>query len=193
MSERSARLPVLSRDSGNYKQWSAQMKASLMIHGSLHIWIEKEPDVNDAKEEESDSFAKARIQLQVSGPFREIVERAKTAKAAWEALKEDYAGSVEVRKPALMRALVNLEQGRDSAQQYVDKAKGLREEFDELGMKDFVQFINFQFIHGLNDEWGATCAATLNEMLVVPDVSLEECESSDCKSNSTLLARRVRT
>jgi hypothetical protein len=62
----------------------------------------------------------------VSGPFQEIIERAKMTKAAWEALKEDFAGSVEMQKPILMRSLVSLEQGREGAQQFVDKAKALR-------------------------------------------------------------------
>jgi uncharacterized protein with GYD domain len=150
------------------------MKASLILNSGLHRWLEKEPDANDDKEMDSDACAKARIQLQVSGSFREIVERAKTTKAAWEALKEEFAGSVGMRKPILMRALVNLEQGREGAQQYVDRAKALREEFEELGMKDIIRFLNFKFIHGLSDEWSPTCAATLNEMLTRDDVTLEE-------------------
>jgi hypothetical protein len=98
----------------------------LTSNGYLEIWLEKEPDATNEQEVREDARAKAAILLQVSGPFILRVDRATTAKAAWDTFKEDYITSMAIRKQTLMRERTSLKQGRQIAQQYVERAKAVR-------------------------------------------------------------------
>jgi hypothetical protein len=168
---------MLSRESGNYKQWASQVKAALIWNGKLHIWLEKEPDPTNSDEVEKDERAKSKIQMHVSGPFREIVEREKTAKKAWEAIREDISCSLVLRKPILMHKLASFVQENESPQAYVDRAEALRMD---------VEYLNFKFVHGLNARWSTSCAATLNELLSRGNSTLEEISKKYLSITSSL-------
>jgi hypothetical protein len=104
----------------------------LVTQQRLDKMLDAEPTAGDAKELESDIVCKAQLQLRVAGPLKAIVERAKTAKEAWDALQSEYVGSLQVRQPPLMAALTELRQGSQTLVQYIDNVKQIRDEFEAL-------------------------------------------------------------
>jgi hypothetical protein len=128
------KFPPLVRD-GAYKSWASSMRALLITQKRLDKLLDKEPQANDAEEKENDVLCKAQLQLRVHGPLKAIVERATTAKAAWDALEKEYVGTLRVRQPMLMAALTELSQGSETLVQYADKARQLRDDFEALEMK----------------------------------------------------------
>jgi hypothetical protein len=61
-----------------------------------------------------------------------------------------------------MAELGALQQVRETVVQYIDRAKALRDQFDDLDMKTSLPLLNHQFIRGLNDELRSTCAPLLS-------------------------------
>jgi hypothetical protein len=111
------------------------MEAYLITQGRER-WLSEEPDEAKAAEVNEDNGCKAGIQLHVSGALRAIVQRAKTSKEAWNALRDEYVGSLKVRQPLLMAQVTELRQGRDSVVRYNDRAKRLRDQFEDLALKE---------------------------------------------------------
>ena len=105
MSESSSlKLPKLSRE-GDYRSWSQMMRAYLITQDRLDKFLDATPATGDAKAEEQDLICRAKLQLQVTGPLSSIVSRADSAKAAWDALRDDYKGSLKTRQPQLTAQL----------------------------------------------------------------------------------------
>jgi hypothetical protein len=77
------------------------MEAYLITQG-LERWLSEKPDEAKATEVSKDKGCKARIQLHVIRALREIVQRAKTSKEAWDSFRDEYVGSLKVRQPLLM-------------------------------------------------------------------------------------------
>lgn len=128
MAETSVRIPVLTRE-GNYKAWAASMRAYLVTLKRLDRLLDNPPAADDERAEELDIQCRSRLLLQVAGPLQDIVERASTAHEAWQALHDDYKGSLLERQPLVMADLMKLQQGSDTITRYVDRAKSLRDEF----------------------------------------------------------------
>jgi hypothetical protein len=126
------KLTPLTRD-GNYKLWAGQVKSMLIVGNLLDKLLTSEPG-EDADAKEKDTVCKARVMLCVSGPLRDVVERAGTAKEAWEALRQEYLGDLHARKPKLMDELTRLSQERGSIVDYIDSAKELRDKFGRPGV-----------------------------------------------------------
>ena len=109
-------------------------------------------------------LCKARLQLHVTGPLLGIVARARTAKAAWEALKDDCQGSLRTRQPQLTAQLTQLSQGNDTVPAYVDRLLSLRDEFEALSMESSLPLLASQFIRGLRDDLRLACAPILHKI-----------------------------
>ena len=164
MSESSSlKLPKLSRE-GDYRSWSQMMRAYLITQDRLDKFLDATPVTGDAKAEEQDLICRAKLQLQVTGPLSSIVSRADSAKAAWDALRDDYKGSLKTRQPQLTAQLTQLSQGSDSIPAYVDKLLALRDEFDALSMESSLPLLASQFIRGLRDDLRCACAPALHKI-----------------------------
>jgi hypothetical protein len=74
----SVKVTPLTRQS-NYRQWAAEVEALLTVNNRLDKLLSTPPDGRDL-EVERDIQCKARLTLYVSGPLREVVARAGTAK-----------------------------------------------------------------------------------------------------------------
>ena len=160
MSESTLKIPKLSRD-GDYREWAQMMKAYLITKGRLDKALTAEPRENDSAAEERDLLCLAHLQLHVTGPLQSVVARAKSAKAAWDALKEEYQGSLKSRQPQLVAQLTELSQGSKSTTDYVDKLLSLRDEFEALQMHASLPILASQFIRGLRDDLRVACAPIL--------------------------------
>lgn len=158
----SLKLSKLTRE-GDYRTWSQMMRAYLITQDRLDKALDIEPTANDAAALEKDLLCRARLQLHVSGALQSLVARAKTAKAAWDALKEDYQGSLRIRQPQLTAQLTQFSQGNDSITVYVDRLLLLRDEFEALGMESSLPLLASQFIRGLRDNIRMACAPMLHQ------------------------------
>jgi hypothetical protein len=162
MSE-SAKIPTLQRG-GKYREWAAQMEALLITHG-LDTWLEKSPGTSKPSELSKDKLAKARLLMHVSGGLLDIVRRAKTTKTAWDALKSEYQGFLKVRRPRLMNEVAEPKQRNDSIVDYIDRAKRLRDELDDLDLDSDMSMLSHQFVRGMNYEVRMACAPHFNTLL----------------------------
>jgi hypothetical protein len=143
----SFKIPVLKRD-GNCRQWLSQMKA-LMVIRNLEYVLENDVNGDDEYELRADAKCKAILQLHVGGALTSVVQRSNSAKQAWDALHEEHLGRAHVRKARLLAQANGLEQGDGTVQQYIDKAKDLRDEFLDSEMIDTISLITTQFVRGL--------------------------------------------
>jgi hypothetical protein len=91
------KIPVLTRD-GNYRHWARQIRSMLILADGLDEFLDAEP-ADSAQARRKDKITKARIQLHVGGALRDVVDRAETAKAAWDALRAEYMGALHLRQP----------------------------------------------------------------------------------------------
>lgn len=157
------KIPKLSRD-GDYRTWSTLMRAYLITQDRLDKALEAAPAASDSAAVEKDLLCRARLQLHVTGPLQSIVARAKTAKAAWDALKADHEGSLRTRQPQLTAQLTRLCQGNDSVIAYTDRLLVLRDEFEALGMESSLPLLASQFIRGLRDDLRLACAPILHKV-----------------------------
>lgn len=157
------KIPKLSRE-GDYRTWSQMMRAYLITQDRLDKALDAAPATNDARAQEQDLLCRARLQLHVTGPLLRIVARASSAKAAWEALRDDYQGSLRTRQPQLTAQLTQLSQGSDSITAYVDRLLNLRDEFEALGMEASLPLLASQFVRGLRDELRLACAPALHQI-----------------------------
>jgi transposase InsO family protein len=155
---------MLSRD-GNYRLWANQMRALLLTQNRLDEWLDKEPGEDKDKEKEKDMICKAKLQLHVTGPLQSVVARASTAKQAWDALHEDYVGSLRARAPQLTAALTNLNHGDESLVAYIDRVLLIRDQFEELNMAASIPLLTHAFIRGLRDDLRMACAPTLHTIV----------------------------
>ena len=171
------RIPVLSRE-GNFKQWASQVKAMLTVSNRLDEMLMREPAADDAEDISRDVICKAKLQLHVTGPLRDIVERAATAKEAWQVLHDEYMGDLHARKPKLMGDLHSLVQGSLSVIQYIDQARELRDQFEDLQLEASLPLLCHKFIQGLNREVLQTCGPILSNMLRKEGVTLDDICSS---------------
>jgi hypothetical protein len=166
------KLTPLTRD-GSYKLWAGQVKSMSIVANRLDKLLTSEPG-EDADAKEKDTVCKARLMLYVSGPLRDVGERAGTAKEAWEALRQEYLGDLHARKPKLMDELTRLSQERGSIVDYIDSAKELRDKFEDLDMSSSLPLLCHKFIQGLDSHVLQTCGPILSNMLRGKDVGLDE-------------------
>jgi Reverse transcriptase (RNA-dependent DNA polymerase)/Integrase core domain/GAG-pre-integrase domain len=184
----SVRIPPLARD-GNYKAWASSMRALLISKDRLDRLLDAEPG-EDENLKERDAVCKATLQLHVTGPLKAVVDRAKTAKQAWDALYEEYLGSLHIRQPQLMASLTSLSQGSLSVVQYIDKAKELRDDFEALEMSSSLPLLCQRFIAGLSDQLLMMCAQPLHALLRDKSKGLDDI-ASELRSMCLLLPPSV--
>ena len=185
MTDSSLKIPKLARD-GDYRTWSQLMRAYLITQDRLDKVLDTAPAQNDPAALEQDLLCRARLQLHVAGALQSLVARAKTAKEAWEALKEDYQGSLRTRQPQLTAQLTHLSQGGDSITAYVDKLLLLRDEFEALGMATSLPLLVAQFIRGLRDDLRMACAPTLHAIAQQKDSTIDDI-ATEVKTLSLIL------
>jgi hypothetical protein len=172
-SEITVRVPPLTRD-GDYMAWASSIaiRALLITQNRLDQLLDKKP-TEDEKEKEKDVLCKAKLQLHVTGPLKAVIERPATAHEAWNALHEEYVGSLRTRQPQLLAALTTLSRGSLTLVQYIDKVKELRDEFEALEMKASLPLLSQNFITGLNDHLQLACGPSLHA-LVTSDKGIDE-------------------
>lgn len=163
MGEKSS-VPTLTRD-GNYPAWAGLMRAYLITQNRLDRHLDATPRGADTEGQANDVLCKARVQLHVAGPLLSIVQRATTAKQAWDGLYDDYKGSLVTRQPQLTAQLTQLSQGDDSIIEYVDRLLSLRDEFEALEMHASLPLLASQFVRGLKPEIRMACAPTLHQSI----------------------------
>jgi hypothetical protein len=137
------KLTPLTRD-GNCKQWAGQVRSLLIVATRLDKLLDREPAGEE--EVEKDIVCKARLMLCVSGPLRDIVDRAGSAKDAWDALQEEYLGDLHAKKPKLMADVTALSQEGRSVIEYIDKAKELRDQFESVGMSESLPLLCHKYL-----------------------------------------------
>jgi hypothetical protein len=162
MTEMMVKVALLVRD-GDYKTWASTMRALMIGQKRLDKLLDAEP--TSEEEAERDLLCRAQLLLHVAGPLKAVVSRATTAKGAWEALQAEHIGSLHIRQPMLMSALMELDQWSLTLVQYIDKAKELRDNFESLEMKESLPLLCQRFIKELSDELQIACGPTLHVML----------------------------
>ena len=162
------------------------MRAYIITQDRLDKVLDAAPGQNDSAALEQDLLCRARLQLHVAGPLQSLVARAKTANEAWQALKEDYMGSLRTRQPQLTTQLTQLSQGGDSVTAYVDKLLLLRDEFEALDMKNSLPLLASQFIRGLREDLRMTCAPALHAIGQKKDSSIDDI-ANELKALSLIL------
>jgi hypothetical protein len=150
------------------------MRAYLVTQKRLDKLLDAAPTAGNEKETENDILCKAQLQLRVSGPLNAVVERAKTAKAAWDALHREYVGSLQVRQPQLMTSLTELSQGSLTLVKYIDKVKQLRDDFEALSMEQSLPLLKQRFLIGLSDELRISCGPILHAFLLDESKTLDD-------------------
>ena len=173
MESTSLKIPKLSRE-GDYRSWSQMMRAYLVTQDRLDKYLDATPATSDADALEKDLVCKSRMLLHVTGPLISIVARAKTSKAAWDALKDDYQGSLKTRQPQLTAQLTKLSQGNDGIPAYVDRFLALRDEFEALSMDASLPLLASQFIRGLRDDLRCALAPILHKVGSQKDATIDD-------------------
>ena len=186
MSESSSlKIQKLSRE-GDYRSWSQVMRAYLVTQDRADKYLDATPATNDADGQEKDLICKSKLMLHVTGPLISIVARAKSAKEAWNALKNDYKGSLKTRQPQLTEQLTKLSQGNDSISAYVDRLLALRDEFEALSMDASLPLLASQFIRGLRDDLRCALAPILHKIGSQEDATIDDI-AREVKTLSLLL------
>ena len=80
-------------------------------------------------------------------------------------MHEEYVGPLKIRQPLLMASLTELKQGSDTVVQYIDKAKALHDDFEELNMESSLPLLCQQFIAGLDDSLQMSCAPAVHAIM----------------------------
>ena len=151
----STKVEVLTRE-GNFRHWFGQME-SILVLKNLDDVLYAEPGqaANEAEQAAveaaltRDRKVRAYLKMHTKGALQAIVTRARTAKAAWDALHDDYRGGLAVRRPQMLRKATELQQGDDSVQRYIDRVKEIRDDFVEADMETSMPVLINQFVKGL--------------------------------------------
>jgi hypothetical protein len=146
---------------GNYHKWVAQITAHL-VELDLEEWLTSEPDDTKPTEVKAAKKCKARLLLAVEGGLIRVVERATSAKKAWQAIHADHLGSLTERRPQLLGELRILKQKTgESVEAYGERALDLLQRLEDLELKDSEILLTDAFIQGLLPKLQAPCAAPL--------------------------------
>jgi hypothetical protein len=146
---------------GNYHKWVAQITAHL-VELDLEEWLTTEPDGMFPAEMKAAEKCKARLLLAVDGGLIRVVNRAASAKTAWDAIYADHLGSLTERRPQLLGELRNLKQKTgESVEEYGDRALDLLPRLEDLELKDSEILLTDAFIQGLLAKLQVPCAAPL--------------------------------
>jgi hypothetical protein len=81
-------------------------------------------------------------------------------------------GPLECRKPLLLKAMHDLAQGGDTTQEYVDRVRVLCEDWEEASLD--ISTLKWNFTQGPSVKRSVRCAATLHEITLHPDASVNE-------------------
>ena len=137
------------RRGGNYREWSAYVRA-LLVEASLDTYLDTEADASVPEAVRRQTRCKAKLLLTVEGPLMRVVEEADTAKAAWDALKQDHNGSLKTRRPLLLGELRDLKQGQnETVQSYADRAWELLSKLVDVELRETETLLGDAFLQGL--------------------------------------------
>ncbi|GIL88370.1 hypothetical protein Vretifemale_16342 [Volvox reticuliferus] len=116
----------------NYSIWKVRF-TQLCIREGIQDALEEEPAEDDTKAKENSRKAQSIMSENVQDFLLKTVTRAKSAKEAWDALEQRFAGTTKQRKYSLLGNYMRLKQGdAESVQDYVGRAIALRD--DLLGV-----------------------------------------------------------
>ncbi len=94
-----------------------------------------------------------------------MVEEAETAKAAWDALREDHLGSLQTRRPMLLGEVRELRQGqKETVEAYGDRAKLLLSRLGDLELSCADVLVSDAFLQGLLPVF-TTCVPLLTKIV----------------------------
>jgi hypothetical protein len=80
-------------------------------------------------------------------------------------LKNQHLGEAKVQRPRVLGQTVELQQGRYTIVEYIDRAKLLLIQIEVLELKDSLPMLSHQFVRGLNEHLRLSCGPYLHEML----------------------------
>ncbi len=142
----------LRRD-GNYREWAANVRA-LLVDADLASYLETEASEGDDAAMTRQDKCKARLLLSVEGPLQSIVEKAATAKAAWQQLEKEHLGSLQTRRPMLLGEVRELKQGpKETVEAYGDRAKALLSRLEDLDLSCADVLVADAFLQGLRSSF----------------------------------------
>ena len=148
---------------GDYPVWKARAQA-VLIDRDLDECLVRTGTSEESKL--ADKKCKAQLLLMVEGPeLTRVVDNAKTAKAAWEAIKAEYEGEMKFRQHQLLAEMHDFAQKKDEdAEAYSDRAQALlvKLEAAQIGQAD-AQMTSV-FIRGLRPAVKATTISGLSEV-----------------------------
>jgi hypothetical protein len=134
----------------NYRWWAAHIRAQLE-ELDLETFLEKDADKSDPEQLKASKKCLGRLKLSVEGPLIALIINCKTPKEAWEALKDDYMGTLKTQRPALMGELRDLRQrAGESVESYGDRAMELLGKLMALEIDSAENLLCDNFIAGLH-------------------------------------------
>jgi hypothetical protein len=110
---------------GDFSLWSAHARAYLCKQGLLSLITDSRLSTDEAKA--GDALCRASILLLMEGPeLTRIVDRARTAKEAWDGLKDQFDGQLAHQQHVLIADAGDLRQKQgETAEAYRDRALDL--------------------------------------------------------------------
>jgi hypothetical protein len=139
-------LPELTEDT--WDEWSPMAEAFLVVKG---LDDTLDPDfIKNKGDPADDRKARAHLTLQIGPEFRSVVVSSKTAAEAWSELEKIFAAKSQAKKVQLKQEMSNLKMTNETATQYVQRARVIREKMKTVGMTsvDDVELV-LQLVAGL--------------------------------------------
>jgi len=120
-------------DENNYAVWSSRMRW-LLVYKNLWDVVENSPGDSDADAKKKDMQALSLIGLSVCNTLVPYVTRSKTAKEAWDTLKQVFKARSNAMALQLTKALSHLAlQDDESVTTYAARAKALWDQLVAMG------------------------------------------------------------
>jgi hypothetical protein len=149
-----ALVPLL-KASDNFTAWSEKLESVLMLTQpqALDKWLTKEPDASDQTEVKQDLLCLATIKLYVHESLSSVIRGCKSAKQAYESLQKKLLHAMEIRRQSCHTSIAALRQGRQSVNAYLDSARDLICEAQDVGQTSLMSLLCSQVVTGLNTEY----------------------------------------
>jgi hypothetical protein len=149
-------LKIEPLDDANASVWFPRMQNVLTYKKLWHAVVSTPTEGSD------DSLARALIILSVKDYHLSLVENAKTAKDAWDLLKDAFKARIKARRLQLSRELHALRKSpKESLTQYFGRVRRLHDELTQAGEKLDEDNVVCSLLAGLPDRYNMV-AAILN-------------------------------
>lgn len=140
----------------NYELWKVQMK-SVLVYNDLWQYVVGSGEIIEENKPEwvrKDQKALALINLSVTYGQLNNVKKAKTAKEAWDCLREMFESRGPVRKTVLYKQMLRMEMKPNiSMTQYVSEFTGKAEKLEEAGITLPDELLSIMLLSSLPPEY----------------------------------------